>query len=138
MSYFNRVYLIGRFVKDPELKSGKEGSKFVVFRLAANEPAKKGEEKKTIFVDVTMSEPNATNVSKYCHKGDEVLVEGTLAQRKFAAKDGTEHIKTGIRGYNIQFLTHKAINNDGEPKESVGKGDQSPKENIDITDDIPF
>lgn len=139
MSYFNRIYLIGRMVKDPELKNTKDGGKFAIFRLAADEPSKKGQDKKTIFIDVSMGEPNATNVSKYCHKGDEVLVEGSLAQRKYTDKGGKECTATGIRGFNIQFLTHKAVNPDGAPKESAGQGNQGAKENIDASDDsLPF
>ena len=108
MSYFNRVYVIGRFTKDPELKVMKDGSKFATFTLAINELIHGNrEEKKAIFLECTMNGVNGENVAKYCKKGDEILVEGSLAQRSYQDKNGVNHVATGIRGYNCQFLTKK-------------------------------
>ncbi len=138
MSYFNRVYVIGRFVKDPELKVMKDGSKFATFTLAMNEPPHaNAAEGKAIFLDCTMNGVNGENVTKYCKKGDEILVEGSIAQRKYQDKNGVTHTVTGIRGYNCQFLTKKSKPDvDGAAQDS--KGNKTAQEEPEPLDDLPF
>ncbi len=138
MSYFNRVYVIGRFVKDPELKVMKDGSKFATFTLAMNEPVHGNtEDKKAIFLECTMNGVNGENVTKYCKKGDEILIEGSIAQRKYQDKNGVTHTVTGIRGYNCQFLTKKQKPDvDGAAQDS--KGNKTAQEEPEPQDDLPF
>lgn len=139
MSYFNRAYIIGRFTKDLELRTSKDGNKFVSFTLAVNQLPKKGEkESKAIFIDCTLDGIHAENAAKYCHKGDEILLEGVLSQRKYIDKKGIDRTVTGIHGYNCTFLKKKQDSN-GADKAGNQPKSQGTEEEPDITDDdIPF
>ena len=85
----NSVHLMGRIVKEPELKTA--GDSYVVnFRVAINRITKKGEHPETDFVDCVAWNRDAEFLSKYFHKGDKVGIEGRIQVRTYKNKDDVD------------------------------------------------
>lgn len=75
----NQVILVGRLVEDPEIKELENGKKVCNMTLAVQRSYKnENGEYETDFIDCTLWNAIATNVTEYCHKGDVVGVKGRL------------------------------------------------------------
>ena len=116
----NRVVLVGRLVKDPEIQYGKTNNKaFLRFCIAVDNTY--GGEKKADFFDITAFEKKAELIARYCEKGDPILIEGRLTKDKFTDKNGYERSETKIMLNDFEFL--KPIERkEGEKKEGETKG----------------
>ena len=85
----NNVTIMGRLVKDPELKTTGNGTSLVQFSIACDrEYAAKGEEKQTDFFDCTAWRGTADFISKYFTKGRMIAITGRLQTRNYETKDG--------------------------------------------------
>lgn len=112
----NNVTLVGRLVADPELKEvGKEG-KVVNFTLAVPRGYKNADgEYDTDFIQCNVWNVIAENMSKFCHKGDVIGVQGSIQTSSYDDKDGNKKYKTDVRCDKVAFLsTKKADEKDGE------------------------
>ena len=81
MAAFNRIFLMGTLVRDPELRAGGNGESRTEFRLAVDESrrSRSGELiKKTLFIDVLVWGAQAESSHRYLTQGSHVLVEGRL------------------------------------------------------------
>ena len=79
----NGVYLIGRLVRDPEIKELESGKKVCNITLAVQRPFKNADgEYETDFFDCSLWEGIAFNTSEYSKKGDLIGVKGRLQQDK--------------------------------------------------------
>ncbi len=87
MSY-NKVVLMGRLTRDPELRTIPSGTPVADFGLAADSGW--GENKKTCFVDVTVWGKQAEFVAKYFKKGDGIHLDGRLELEQWEDKDSHE------------------------------------------------
>lgn len=86
----NNVTLMGRLVKDPELKTIGSGTSVVSFTIACDrEYSGKDGEKQTDFIDCTAWRNTAEFISKYFTKGRMIALTGKLQARTYEAKDGT-------------------------------------------------
>lgn len=144
----NRVMVIGRIVRDPELKALPSGTSVCSFSVATNESYMKNGEKKesTEFHNVVCFGKVAENTSTYMKKGSEICVEGKLQTRSWE-KDGEKRYRTEILGQNIQFgsrTTPKTTEDETsqvEPavEKSEGTDEEIPYPTDDIDpSDIPF
>lgn len=105
----NRVVLIGRITRDPELKSTNGGTYFCRFTLAANHSQKKGDgsyEDKAGFFDCIVWGKQAETVHKYVSKGQRLLVEGSLRWSSWE-KDGKTMSKVEIGVEQFNFIERK-------------------------------
>lgn len=102
----NKVVLIGRLTKDPELRTTSGGVSAANFSLAVNRNFKNKEgEIEADFFNVTVWRRQAENVSKYCTKGSQVCVEGRLQNRSYEAQDGTKRYVTDVVADSVEFLS---------------------------------
>lgn len=86
----NRVVLVGRLTRDPELRSTSTGRKVTSVTVAVDSLSKDADGNKTTsFIPVTVWNSTAEVLSKYAHKGSLVGVEGRLSQRSYKRNDGT-------------------------------------------------
>ena len=117
---FNRVILIGRATRDPELKTTPSGTSVVSFSIACNRSwTQAGEKKEEVgFFNCTAWAKLAETIAQYVKKGDKIAVEGRLQQRSWE-KDGQKHSVVEIVVDNVQFLGGKS---DGK-KEAQLMGD---------------
>lgn len=111
---YNRVTLIGRVGRDPEVRHAQSGSKIVTFSLATTETWKQDGERKerTEWSNIVVFNEHIGDVAeKYVRKGSLIAIEGQLQTRKWE-KDGQTHYTTEVvipkfRG-ELRLLTTKA------------------------------
>ena len=102
----NNCSFVGRFVGDPDLNNVND-TNVVRFTLAINEyrKSKTGEKnKRTDFLDFEAWDSGATTISKYCRKGDEIVVETSARQHKWTDKEGQKVSKVRFRVNRFKLL----------------------------------
>lgn len=106
MANFNRVILLGRLTRDPELRYTPNGSAVTTIGLAVSSSYKRGDEWKedTCFIDVVVFGKRAESCNEYLTKGTPVLVEGRLRWRSWEGQDGQKRSKHEVLATNIQFM----------------------------------
>nr|AIY62696.1 single-stranded DNA-binding protein ['Populus nigra' stolbur phytoplasma]AIY62697.1 single-stranded DNA-binding protein ['Populus nigra' stolbur phytoplasma] len=102
----NKVILVGRITKDPELKNTNSDTYFVKFTLAVNRIVSVSSEKKTDFITCTVFGKQAENLEKYISKGALLGVEGSIRVETWE-KDGETQWQTSVICNNVQFLESK-------------------------------
>ena len=100
----NKVIIMGRLVKDPELRRTQSGTAVTSFRIAVDRDFK-GQDgsKQADFFDVVAWRSTAEFVSKYFAKGRMAVVEGRLQTRDWTDRDGGKRVATEIVADNIYF-----------------------------------
>lgn len=101
----NRVVLIGRLTRDPELRRTQQGDAVTSFTLAVNRnyTAKDGQQQAD-FINCVVWRKQAENVEKYCSKGSMVGVEGRLQSRSYDNAQGQKVFVTEVFCSNVQFI----------------------------------
>lgn len=103
---FNKVFLVGRLTKDPEIRTTTTGQTVAQISLATNRvwynDAKQKQEA-TEFHNIVAWARLAEIVNQYSKKGSILLVEGRLQTRNWKAPDGTTKYKTEIVAESIQL-----------------------------------
>ena len=136
----NRVVLVGRLTRDPELRNG--GS-IAVFTVAIDNL---GKEKTTSFIPcVVLNAQRAEVVAKFAKKGLLVGVEGRLNQRSYQKNDGTKASVLEVIADSVQFLEKREQlpNEEMEiPEFDDAQPTQEESKNLDsiefADDDLPF
>lgn len=118
----NVCILGGRITKDLELKTTQTGKSVCQFSLAVN---RFGKDKEADFFNVVAWNALAETISKYCHKGDQIFIEGRLTTRSYE-KDGQKRYITEVVANSMDFGAKKGAT---EPASSFGP---------DVDQDIPF
>lgn len=105
----NKVILMGRLTKDPDVKYTQTGKVVTQFTLAVDRPFKDASgNKEADFIPVVVWGKIAELVGNSCIKGHRLAVEGRLQIRSYDAKDGTKRWVTEIIANNIEFIERKA------------------------------
>ena len=139
----NRVVLVGRLTRDPELRNG--GS-IAVFTVALDNL---GKEKSTSFIPcVVLNAQRSETVGKFARKGMLVGVEGRLNQRSFVRQDGSKGSVLEVICDSVQFLERRDTTVANEEMDIPGFDDMNQDtaeeesknlDSIEITDDdLPF
>ena len=97
----NKVILVGRAGKDPELRETAKGEPVANISLATNSGY--GDNEKTDWHRVTFFGNLANTVNDYVKKGQELYVEGRISYSKYTGKDGVEKYSTSIIAYSMQM-----------------------------------
>lgn len=122
----NKIYLIGRVVRDVEYVQTKTKKKMVNNCLAIDQGKDAEGNKQTMFVDITLFDKTAEIFKLYVDKGDKVAVNGELRIRDFTREDGSKGRSVNVLVRDLELI---------EPK----KGDDKVPKNIDVTnEDCPF
>ena len=138
----NRVVLVGRLVKDPELRKTNSDISFATFTLAVDNRVKEADGTRgTIFIDCRVFRDQADSLVKNTRKGSRIAVDGSLNQRNFERKDGTKGKAIEVIVDSVTFLEPKK----DAPAEETKFDDvpaQSSGNNLDLNDlpddDLPF
>lgn len=105
----NKVILIGRLTKDPEMRSTNNGLTVTTFTLAVNRPFSDSNGERTAdFINCVAWRKQAENIAKYCVKGTQVAAEGRIQTRSYDHTDGTKRYVTEIICDNVTFLSTKS------------------------------
>jgi single-strand DNA-binding protein len=128
----NRVVLIGRLTKDPELRTLPSGSSVCNFRVACNASRRDGEggyREKPNYFDVSAFAGAAENVSRHTRKGSRVAIDGRLEWREWETADEQKRQAVNVVADTIMFLDGAGERpgtdrpRDVEPSKSFGDGD---------------
>ena len=109
----NKVMIIGRLGRDPELRYTQSGSPVATLRVATDESYtdKDGNRmERTEWHSVVVFQRAAENCNQYLRKGSLVYVEGKLTTRKWQDQNGQDRYTTEIRADRVQFLDRKGSN----------------------------
>ena len=121
----NRVELIGRLTRDPELRYTSSNIATTRFSLAVNRPFQsQNGEQGTDYINIVVWRKQAENVKKYCTKGSLVAVEGRIQTGSYE-KDGQRVYTTDVVADSVQFLESKA---QSENRMSSDNSDLSPSD----------
>lgn len=139
----NRVILVGRLTRDPELRRTSNETPVASFTLAVDDRTRDAEGNSTTsFIGVTVWNNQADNVAKFCRKGALVGVDGRLRQRSFERRDGSKGSVIEVVADSVQFLEPKGtreIPNEEFIPDEVPADDSKNLDSIDVTDDdLPF
>ena len=116
MAGVNKVILLGRLGKDPELKVFEGGGKICNITLATSEnyTDREGNKvEKTEWHNIVFNDKLADLVNTYLAKGREVYIEGKLRTRKYDDANGVTKYITEILGQNVNFIGGRNDSNSG-------------------------
>ena len=139
MNSFNRVILLGNLTRDPEVRYIPSGTAVASFAIAVNRRYKQGDEMKdeVSYIDIVVFGKTAENCGQYLNKGDAILVEGRLQQRRWDDKDsGQKRSKIEVVAQTVNFMPKRS----GQAAGTGGKHDQqesAPEPPVD-EGEIPF
>ena len=110
MANVNKVILIGRLTRDPELRYTPSGTAVCDLGIAVNNKYKGADgqwKEQTTFVDATVWKKTAENCSVYLKKGREVYVEGRLTMDQWQTPKGQKRTKRKVVALTVQFIGGK-------------------------------
>lgn len=100
----NRVVLVGRLTKDPEIRTSKSGIAITTFTLAVNRTYTNAQgEREADFINVVTFRKQAENVEKYLSKGKLAGVDGRIQSRNFENDEGRKVFITEVVADSVQF-----------------------------------
>lgn len=149
---YNRVILMGRLTRDPELRTTQSGISMCRFSIAVDRRFGKGEDKQTDFFEVTAWRQTAEFVCKYFAKGRMIHVEGNIQNNNYTDQNGVKHYATAIMAEQVSFCGDRAAEGSPQYKPSQANVPQSspaPQNGIELGDledfeeilsdgDVPF
>ena len=148
----NRVELIGRMVRDPELKSTQNGTSVLSFTIAVDRRISKekaGDGPTADFIDCVAWRQTAELIDKYVHKGDQIGIEGRIQKRDYTDKDGKKVYVTEVTVDSVDLIGGRKKDESDEYLSNMGdfeqnRGKTKPRadtiaNSMDIQpDDLPF
>lgn len=125
MSSLNKVILLGRVGKDPEVRFTASGQAVCNFTMATSEKIKSGEER-TEWHTISLFGKTAEIAGEYLTKGSQVLVEGRIQYRKWQDKEGQTKYATEILGSHMTLLGSKSDRAPRTEPTAVGNAEDIP------------
>jgi single-strand DNA-binding protein len=137
MTSFNKVILLGNLTRDPEVRYTPNGIAVASFAIAVNRKYKQGDETKeeVSYIDIVVFGKQAESCGQYINKGDSVLIDGRLQQRRWETEEGQKRNKLEVVAQSVNFMPKRS---------SAGRGmggdshpEPAPEAPVD-EGDIPF
>ena len=124
----NRIIIMGRLARDPELRRTQSGTPVVSFRLAVDRDFKDKAtgERSTDWIDVVAWRQTAEFVSRYFTKGRMAVVEGRLQMRDWTDKEGNKRTSAEVVADNVYFGDSKRDGDGGGYSSGYGQGGYAP------------
>lgn len=115
----NRVVLVGRLTKDPELRYTPNGVAVANFTLAVNRPFKnQAGESEADFINCVVWRKPAENLAQYTSKGSLIGVDGRIQTRSYEGNDGKRIFVTEVVADSVQFLDTKKSESNSQSNQS--------------------
>ena len=130
----NKVILIGRLTRDPELRTTAGNLSVATFSLAVSRPytPQNGGDAGADFINCVVWRRQAENLARFCHKGSQIAVEGRIQSRNYTAQDGSKRYVTEVLVDNLTFLGSRSDNQNSAvaaPQDNFG-GNNYPANNF--------
>jgi len=118
----NHIVIMGRLVRDPELRRTGSGVAVASFRVAVDRDfaPKDGGERKADFIDCVAWRQTGEFISKYFSKGRMIVVDGRLEMRDWTDKDGNKRTSAEVVVANAYFGDSKRDGEGAAPAASFG------------------
>ena len=142
----NRVILMGRLARDPEVRYTDGGVSIAKFSLAVDRRFKRDNGPTADFFNCTSFGKQAEFVEKYLHRGTKILLSGRIENNNYTNKDGEKVYSTQIVTEELEFAESKAAAGQsaqghhepaGTPAPEVGDGFMSIPDGLD-DEELPF
>ena len=117
----NKVFIVGRLVRNPELRYNINNVAICRFSLAVNRPKQKDKEQETDFINCVAYNKLAENIQKYQVKGNLLAIIGRIQTSSYDAQDGTRKYTTDVVVNEAQFLTTKSDSQSGQEQQQSGQ-----------------
>lgn len=104
----NRVVLVGRLTKEPELRTTPSGSKVCNYTMAVNRNRKVEGQPDADFINCTSWNKTAELINQYLSKGSLIAVEGHIQTNSYNNNNGNKIYETHVLVENVQFLSSKS------------------------------
>lgn len=137
----NKVILMGRLTRNPELKTTPSGVSVVTFSLAVERNfAKQGEERKADFINCVAWRNQADFLAKYFEKGQMLALSGNIQTREYDDKNGNRVYVTEVVADEIHFAGDKKADAKPQAKETKTETTTDADEFVLLPadDDLPF
>lgn len=112
----NKVILMGRMTKDPELRTTNAGKSVCSFTLAVDDGY--GDNKRTYFINCVAWEKTAEFLKNWFGKGRMCIVIGKIGTRTWESEDGKKHYATEVVAHEVKFGESKGATEQAAPKPS--------------------
>ena len=128
----NKVILMGRLTRDPDVRYSDQSSAVARFTLAVDRRFKRdGDQQTADFISCVAFGKTGEFIERYCHQGTKLVVEGRIQTGSYTNRDGNKVYTTDVVAENVEFAESKAVaaNNEGgyqaarpEPSSAAGDG----------------
>ena len=122
----NRVVMVGRMTRDPELRRTGSGAAVTSFTLALNRNYNSADGQQADYISCVVWNKVAENVAQYCSKGSLVGVEGRLRSRTYDNAQGQRVYVTEVVCDSVQFLETRAQRERNQSSMNQGMMNQNP------------
>jgi single-strand DNA-binding protein len=140
----NRVVLVGRLTKDPDLRYTPNGVAVANFTVAVNRPFSNQQgNREADFINCVIWRRPAENLANFMKKGGLIGVDGRIQTRSYEGQDGKMVYITEVVADSVQFLESKGSSQGRSGQDSYSPGfqqdqNQNPNHNQNQFDDDPF
>lgn len=136
----NKIILVGRLTKAPELATTNSGINYCRFNVACKGKMRDEDgELKTDFFSCVAWRNMADNIHKFCEKGSLLQISGTMSSRFYEKENGTRQTVWEISVEDVEFLSSKAESGSQEKDTKTSKRKSSDVDMEPIDDDnLPF
>ena len=112
----NKVFLIGRLTRDPELRYTSSNIAVATFSIVVDRNfSNAAGEREADFINIVVWRKQAENVKNYMHKGSQVAIDGRIQTRSYDDTDGKKRYVTEVVADNVQFLDSKGSRDASAP-----------------------
>lgn len=145
----NKVVLVGRLARDPELRTTQSGTAVVSFTVACDRRfTRQGEERQADFINCVAWNKTAEFISRYFTKGMRIALDGRIQTRSYDDQNGNKRYITEVVAEDVEFAQSKTENGGGYQAEAPAYSapqstPQAPSADIDgfmpvEEEDLPF
>ena len=123
----NKVVLIGRLTRDPELRYTGSNTAVATFSLAVNRNFTNQQgEREADFINIVVWRKQAENVKNYLSQGSQVAIEGRIQTRSYDDNNGQKRYVTEVVADNVEFLSSKNSPNSSNGGSNSQSSDPTP------------
>ncbi|MBQ7137253.1 MAG: single-stranded DNA-binding protein [Bacilli bacterium] len=125
----NKVFLIGRLTRDPELRYTSSNLPVATFSLAVNRNfTNQSGEREADFINIVVWRKQAENIKNYLTQGSQVAIDGRIQTRTYDGEDGKKRYITEVVADNVQFLDSKGSRDVNMSSSNSGYNDVTPSD----------
>ena len=124
----NKVFLIGRLTRDPELRYTGSNTAVATFSLAVNRNfSNQNGEREADFINIVVWRKQAENVKNFLTQGSQVAIDGRIQTRSYDDQNGQKRYVTEVVADNVEFLGSKnSSSNSNNMNSSASKAEPTP------------